>query len=179
MPEFKRLDRKLVHKGSVTEIYIDDILVPNGNIAHWDFIKHKGASAIVPVLPDGRILMVKQYRNALDRITIEIPAGGRNSYDEDFLECAKRELKEETGYSGDNFEHLITLNTTVAFCDELIEIYVVFIKGEQGEQNLDEDEYINVYPYTVTELCDLIYSGEITDSKTMAAILAYKNKYVK
>lgn len=179
MPEFKRLDRRLVHKGSITEVYVDDIAIPNGNIAHWDFIKHKGASAIVPVMPDGRILMVSQYRNALDRFTLEIPAGGRNSLDEDFLVCAKRELKEETGYTSDKFEHLLTLNTTVAFCDELIEIYVVFIEGEQGEQDLDEDEYINVQSYRLEDLCDMIYAGKMTDSKTISAIMAYKNKYVK
>ncbi len=74
--EFKRLDRELVYKGSIVDFYKDTVKVPNGNVVKWDFIKHQGAAAVVPVMEDGRILMVRQYRNALDRYTLEIPAGG-------------------------------------------------------------------------------------------------------
>lgn len=177
MKPFERLDRKLVAHGHILDYYEDTIAVPNGNIAHWDFIKHKGAAAVVPVLPDGRILMVRQYRNALDRETIEIPAGGLNE-NEDPYDCAMRELTEETGYSVESMEFLISVCTTVAFCNEKIPVYVAFIDGKQGDQHLDEDEYINVEPYEVDALCDLIYKGELNDSKTVAAVLAYKNKYV-
>lgn len=177
MKAFERLDRKLVAHGHILDYYEDTIAVPNGNIAHWDFIKHKGAAAVVPVLPDGRILMVRQYRNALDRETIEIPAGGLNE-NEDPFECAKRELKEETGYASERMEFLISVNTTVAFCNEKIPVYVAFLDGNQGEQHLDEDEYIKVEPYDLDSLCELIYSGELNDSKTVASILAYKDKYV-
>lgn len=82
------------------------------------FIGHKGAAAVVPVLDDGRVLMVKQYRNALDRMTIEVPAGGRDTTDEPYITCASRELEEETGYRSDNLEFLISVQTTVAFCNE-------------------------------------------------------------
>lgn len=177
MKAFERLDRKLVAHGHILDYYEDTIAVPNGNIAHWDFIKHKGAAAVVPVLPDGRILMVRQYRNALDRETIEIPAGGLNE-NEDPFECAKRELQEETGYASERMEFLIAVNTTVAFCNEKIPVYVAFLDGNQGEQHLDEDEYIKVEPYDLESLCELIYSGELNDSKTVASVLAYKNKYV-
>ena len=176
MEKMKRIDRRLVAHGHILDYYEDTIAVPNGNTAHWDFIGHKGAAAVVPVLPDGRILMVRQYRNALDRETIEIPAGGIND-GEDPYDCAMRELTEETGYSVDAMDFLISVCTTVAFCNEKIPIYVAFIKGEQGSQHLDEDEYINVEPWSVDDLCKLIYSGEMNDSKTIAAILAYKNKY--
>ena len=74
-------------------------------------------------------------------------------------------------------EFLISICTTVAFCNEKIPIYVAFINGEQGDQHLDEDEYINVQPCTVDFLCDLIYKGEMNDSKTVAAVLAYKDRY--
>ena len=67
--EFKRLDRELVYKGSIVDFYKDTVKVPNGNVVKWDFIKHQGAAAVVPVMEDGRILMVRQYRNALDRYT--------------------------------------------------------------------------------------------------------------
>ena len=95
--QFKRLNRELVYHGHVVDFYEDTMQVPNGNIVKWDFIKHNGAAAVVPVLDDGRILMVKQYRNALDKEIWEIPAGGLNGQ-EPFVECSHRELEEETGY---------------------------------------------------------------------------------
>ena len=175
--EFKRLGRELVYHGHVVDFYEDTIQVPNGNIAKWDFIKHNGAAAVVPVLPDGRILMVKQYRNALDQITLEVPAGGREG-DEPFIECSHRELEEETGYRCEleEMEHLISIATTVAFCDERIEVYVAknLVKTNQ---NLDEDEFVDVYPYTTKELSEMILSGKINDAKTIASIMAYINKY--
>ena len=174
--EFKRLNRELVVKGAIIDYYQDTILVPNGNIAKYDFIGHKGAAAVVPVRSDGKLLMVRQFRNALDRDTLEIPAGGLNGADEPTIEAAARELEEETGYHAGKIEWLITIRTTVAFCNEKIDIYLAR-DLVPGEQNLDEDEYINVEAYTVEELCEKIFSGEIEDSKTIAAVLAYKSKY--
>lgn len=89
-----------------------------------DFIHHDGAAAVVPVMDDGKILMVTQYRNALERDTLEIPAGKLDAPGEPGIECASRELEEETGYRSEDLEWLITLRTTVAFCDEKIDIYV-------------------------------------------------------
>ena len=91
MEEFKRLDRELICKGSIIDYYKDTVLVPNGNIVKWDFIGHKGAAAIVPVTAEGNIVMVRQYRNALDRYTWEIPAGGLDSPEEPTFDAAKRE----------------------------------------------------------------------------------------
>lgn len=179
MEDIKRVKRELVAKGHILDYYHDTVEISNGNVVVWDFIGHKGAAAVVPVLDDGRILMVKQYRNALDRYTIEIPAGGVDSVDEPHYDAAMRELKEETGYTTDKLDFLIAVNTTVAFCNEKISIYVARVSGKGGEQELDEDEFINVIPYEVSELERLIYAGEITDSKTVAAVMAYKNKYVK
>ena len=122
--EFKRLDRELVYKGSIIDFYKDTVQVPNGNIVKWDFIKHQGAAAVVPVTADGKLLMVRQYRNALDRYTLEIPAGGLNGPEEPTMEAAARELEEETGYHAGKMEWLITIRTTVAFCNEKIDIYV-------------------------------------------------------
>lgn len=173
--EFKRLDRKLVFQGSIIDYYRDTVLVPNGNVVEWDFIGHKGAAAVVPVTEDGKILMVRQWRNALDRYTLEIPAGGLNGEPTDI--AAARELEEETGYRTKDISLLISIRTTVAFCNEKIDIYVAR-NLERTQQHLDEDEYIDVKAYTVDELCDMIYSGQIEDSKTIAAIMSYKNKYV-
>ena len=176
--EFKRLDRKLVYHGTIIDYYRDTIQVPNGNIAEWDFIGHKGAAAVVPVREDGKLLMVRQWRNALDRYTLEIPAGGLNCADEPPMLAAARELEEETGYHSENLTHLLSLRTTVAFCNEKIEIYVAQ-DLKPTHQHLDEDEFIDVYAYLVDELCEMIYSGKIEDGKTIAAIMSYKAKYEK
>ena len=176
MEEFKRLSRDLVAHGAIIDYYQDTMQVPNGNIVKWDFIKHKGAAAVVPVTKDGKILMVRQYRNALDRYTLEIPAGGLNGADEPTRDAAGRELEEETGYRSDDLEWLITIRTTVAFCNEKIDIYVAknLIKSHQ---HLDEDEFINVEAYSVEELSRMILEGKIEDSKTISAIMSYKDKY--
>ena len=89
--------RTLVHRGSIVDVYQDEVQLPDGGTELWDYVEHrKGAAAVVPVLPDGRILMVAQYRPALGRMTLEIPAGSRDSVEEDTAVCAVRELEEET-----------------------------------------------------------------------------------
>ena len=177
MQRIKRIDRELKYSGTMIDMYTDTISVPNGNVVQWDFIKHPGAAAVVPILDDGKIVMVRQYRNALDRETLEIPAGGLDSLDEPTLDAAARELEEETGYKSNNLELLITIATTVAFCNEKIDIYLAR-NLIQSKQNLDEDEYVEVEVYTLDELTDMIYAGKINDSKTISAIMSYKNKFV-
>lgn len=174
--EFRRLNRELMYHGTIVDFYKDTIEVPNGNVVEWDFIGHKGAAAVLPVREDGKLLMVRQYRNALDRYTLEIPAGGLNGADEPTRDAAGRELEEETGYRSDDLEWLITIRTTVAFCNEKIDIYVAknLIKSHQ---HLDEDEFINVEAYSVEELSRMILEGKIEDSKTISAIMSYKDKY--
>ena len=149
----------------------------NGNTEEWDFIHHDGAAAVIPVMEDGKILMVKQYRNALERDTLEIPAGKLDDPNEEGIVCAARELKEETGYSSENLEWILTIRTTVAFCDERIEVFVAR-NLIPGEQSLDEDEFVDVKAYELDELKQMIFEGKIQDSKTMAAILAYESKYL-
>lgn len=174
---FKRLNRELMYHGVIVDFYKDTVQVPNGNVVEWDFIGHKGAAAVVPVREDGKLLMVRQYRNALERSTLEIPAGSRDSKTEPTVECAARELEEETGYRCENLEFLLSLRTTVAFCNEMVDVYLAR-DLLPSHQHLDEGEFIDLEPYTVEELCGLIYQGIIQDGKTVAAIMAYKNKYL-
>lgn len=174
----KRAGRTLVHEGTVLKMYQDHMVFANGNTKEWDFIHHDGAAAVVPVLEDGRIIMVRQYRNALERETIELPAGKLDDPKEPGIECAARELEEETGYRSESLEWLLTLRTTVAFCDEKIDIYLAR-NLVPTKQNLDEDEYVDVEIYTLEELKEMIFTGKIEDSKTIAALMAYESKYVK
>ena len=173
--EFERIERQLVKKAHIFEMYEDTLKLPDGNIVHYDFLKHKGASAVIPVLDDGRILMVRQYRPAIDRFTLEVPAGGRNTLDEDYLIAAKRELEEETGYMSEDIEHLLSVRTAVAFCDENIEIYVAK-NLKKTSQHLDDEEFIDVYPYELKELVQMVLSGKIQDAKTVSAIMTYAVK---
>ena len=174
----ERVYRKLIHKGAIIELYEDQMMLPDGREEPYDFIKHKGAAAIVPVLPDGKILMVRQYRNAIDRYTLEIPAGGLNSIDEPTLDAAHRELEEETGYFAEksDMELLISLYTTVAFCNEKIDIYVAH-NLKKTSQRLDEDEYIEVKSFTIEELTEMVFENKIADAKSIAALMAYCKRY--
>lgn len=175
--DVKRMGRELAYQGTVLKVYKDHMKFSNGNTEDWDFIHHDGAAAVIPVMDDGKILMVKQYRNALERDTLEIPAGKLDDPDEEGIVCASRELKEETGYSSDDLECLLTIRTTVAFCNERIEVFVAR-NLIPGEQHLDEDEFVDVKAYKLEELKEMIFEGKIQDSKTMAAILAYESKYL-
>ena len=170
-----RLKRQLRYQGTILKIYEDTVLA-NGHEAHWDFIHHDGAAAVLPVTDDGKILMVRQYRNALDRQTLEIPAGKLDAPNEPKIECAFRELEEETGFKTENMEYLMIFNTTVAFCDEAIDIFVAR-NLIPSHQHLDEDEVIDVESLELKDLLELIYKGKMTDAKTVAAITAYAVKY--
>jgi ADP-ribose pyrophosphatase len=176
MEPVKRLKREVRAKGTVITLYKDTVEV-NGHIAEWDYIHHDGAAAVVAVNDEGKLLMVRQYRNALDRFTLELPAGKLDEPGEPTLECAKRELEEETGYYTENFEYLLTVNTTVAFCNEKIDLYLAR-NLTKTEQHLDPDEEINVEAWDVEALKQLIYEGKITDGKTVAGIMTYAAKYL-
>ena len=178
MEKLERLNRELMYKGAIIDLYKDTIKTPDWKIEYYDFIKHQGAAAVIPVRDDGKILMVKQYRNALDRFTIEIPAGGLQNANEPTKDAAARELEEETGYHSDDLELLITVRTTIAFCNEKIDIYVAknLVKTEQ---HLDEGEYVDVLEFTIDELVNMVMDGTIEDSKTISAILAFDKKYNK
>jgi ADP-ribose pyrophosphatase len=173
MDQMKRIDRVLKYQGAIVDFYDDVMQAPNGKIAHWDYVAHrKGAAAVLPVTEDGKILMVRQYRNALERETLEIPAGSRDSVEEPTDVCAARELEEECGYRAGKLEKLITVATTVAFCNELIDIYVATDLTKTA-QHLDENEFVEVESYTIEELKDMVFARTIQDSKTVAAIMAY------
>ena len=174
----KRLDRKLVFTGRILNFYEDTIETQDGKIVHYDFLGHKGAAAVVAITDDGKLLMVRQYRNALDRFTLELPAGAKDTAEEEGVVCAARELEEETGFYSNNLEPLLTLNTTVAFCNEKIDIYLAR-DLKPGKQHLDEDEFINVEAYTVEELKEMIFQCKIQDSKTICGILTYAQKFGK
>jgi ADP-ribose pyrophosphatase len=174
MDKIRRIKRELKYTGSILKMYSDTMEFPNGNTAEWDLISHKGAAAVVAVKENGNLLMVRQYRNALERETIELPAGAKDYPEEESSACAARELEEETGYKCENLRFLISIYTTVAFCNEKIDIFLAR-DLIPSHQHLDENEFLNVEEWELSDLVRMIYEGKLQDGKTVAAILAYQN----
>lgn len=173
MAEFKRESRTLVHRGSILDIYSDHMVFADGHTEEWDFVSHrKGAAAVVAVNDDGTLLMVRQFRPALERETLELPAGARDDVKEDTAVCAARELEEETGFRAGKIEKLLSLKSTVAFCDELIDVYLA-TELTKGQTHLDPGEEIKIERHTLEDLLNKIFAFELQDAKTVAGILAY------
>lgn len=172
--KIKLVKRDLKYKGTIMEIY-DDTVQVDDRITHWDYMSKCDAAAIVPVLPNGNIVMVRQYRLAVDKWTLEIPAGKIDG-NEDFIVCATRELEEETGYKSDNIEFLCDTYTAAAFCSEIVRCFVA-TNLTKGNQHFDTDEEIVVEEWPLEDLKNEIYKGNIKDGKTVAAIMTYAAKY--
>ena len=146
-----------------------DIAEVNGKESWREVVHHPGASAIVAIDEDNRIIMEKQFRYALNDYLLEIPAGKLDA-GEDPLVCAKRELEEETGIIASEWISLGTIATSPGFCNEVIHLYVA--RGlSKGEIHWDEDEYVEVERYTFDELLQRISEAKIKDSKTLSALL--------
>ena len=145
------------------------VQLPDGRMATRDVVRHPGAVAIVALTEDGRICLVRQYRTALGRVTVEVPAG-KLAPGEDPLECAGRELLEETGMSAEKIAYLTTIASSVGFCDELIHIYMA-TGLSFSRSNPDADEFINVDLVPLDELVDAVLDGRIEDSKTVVGAL--------
>lgn len=145
------------------------VRLPDGRTATRDVVRHPGAVAVVALTEDGRICLVRQYRTALARVTVEIPAGKLDP-GEDPLECASRELLEETGMSAEKIAFLTTIATSDGFCDELIHLYMA-TGLEFSRSNPDADEFINVDLVPLGELVDAVLDGRIEDAKTVVGAL--------
>lgn len=166
----KIIKEELIYKGSFLDIVNVDVTLPDGKNASRDIVKHPGATAIIAFLDEENIILVEQFRLALKRTMLEIPAGKLNK-NEEIIECARRELQEETGYMAKNLEYLGCLATAPGFCDELIYLYKA-TDLSLGEKNEDEDEFTNVKIMNIAKVKELIRKGEIIDGKTIS-IFAY------
>lgn len=156
-------------KGRIFNVNRLRVRMPDGRIALRDVVRHPGAVAIVALTDEGRICLVRQYRTALGRVTVEIPAG-KLTPGEDPLEAANRELLEETGMVADKMAYLTTIATSDGFCDELIHIYMasgLIFKGSSP----DADEFINVDLVELPDLVDAVLDGKIEDAKTVVGAL--------
>lgn len=143
--------------------------LPNGQTAQREIIRHPGASAVVAIDENGCICLVRQYRAALGRVTLELPAGKLDE-GEDPADCARRELSEETGFEAGEWSYLTPLASTPGFCDEVIHIYLA-TELAVGSAHTDEDEFVHTEMMPYAQAVDAVMAGEITDSKSIAGIM--------
>ena len=164
-----RLGGEPVFEGRLLHVYRDRVRLPDGRESTREYIRHPGASAVVLLDGDGRVLLERQWRYPLSRAFWEIPAGKLDGA-EDPLVCAKRELSEETGYTAAHISKLTTIATTVGFSNEKIHIYAA-TGLTPGQQHTDEDEFINVVLVPLNEAVAMVEDGRIIDAKSAVAIL--------
>ena len=163
-------DSTLLYDGKVLHVFKDTVNLPNGKTSIREYCRHGGAVAVVPLTREGKVVCVRQFRYALGRVTLEIPAGKLDYPGEDHEEAALRELHEETGYRTPALRHIGDLSTSPALLTEIIYMYLAE-DLEPGETDPDEDEFLELVEIPLEELVRMILSGEVQDSKTQAAVL--------
>lgn len=161
---------KLVFDGKILHVFVDDINLPNGERGFREYIKHIGAVAVLPLTDDGKVICVRQYRYAVEQVTTEIPAGKLDRPDEDPIEAALRELREETGARCKSLIYLGTYLASPAILDEKINLYLAR-DLDFGETDPDDDEFIDMVQIPLAEMIDRVMAGEILDGKTQLAVL--------
>ena len=160
--------RTIVHRGRVFNLIRENVTLDNGVTAEMEFVEHPGATAIIAMLNESRILLLKQYRHALKEYIWEIPAGTLDPTEE-VINCARRELIEETGYSADQWQKLAEITPVPGYSNEWIHIYLA-TDLKPAAQDLDQDEIINVHEVEFSEAIEMIKMGEIQDAKSISGL---------
>lgn len=163
-------DGETIYDGKIIRVEKWRVSLPDGREAAREVVIHKGAAAIVPVDAQGMVTLVRQHRVALDTFTWEIPAGKLDSVSEDPLDCAKRELEEETGLRAANWRRLSHVITTPGFCTEQISIYLA-TELSQHESHADQDEFLRLQKMPLDEAVNRVMAGEFRDAKTCLGLL--------
>ena len=165
----KPISSEIVFKGQLLELHRDEVLLPNGKTSIREWINHPGAVCIIPILPDGNIGMIKQYRYAVKQEMIELPAGKLDKREKP-EDCALRELEEEIGYRAKKLTLLTNIHPAIGFANENMWLYLAedLIKTES---KLDSDEFIEFIPEKLEDAIDMVWSGKITDVKTIIGLL--------
>jgi ADP-ribose pyrophosphatase len=167
-----KLERELVFQGRMLKVHRDTVRLPDGNTATREHIYHPGAVAILPVLDSGDIVMERQYRYPLGRDFIELPAG-KMEPGEAPLATAKRELREETGYSATHWEFMASIHVAIAYSNERIDLYLAR-DLTLGKTGLDDEEFLEILTVPPEQAFQWLREGRISDSKTMVGLLMYE-----
>ncbi|MCK6263450.1 NUDIX hydrolase [Vibrio sp. ZSDE26] len=160
---------KLIHKWKQISLIEEDIHLPNGqNISHTT-ISHPGAAVILPISSNGELVLINQFRPSLKKWLLELPAGTIEA-DEQPLQCAQRELEEETGYSAKEWIALGQVTPLAGFCDEIQHLYVAKNLEKTSRFDCDLDEVIEVVTMPIEQVNQFIINDTITDAKTIACL---------
>jgi len=169
----KTKESQLIFDGKVVHLYRDTVTLPNGGESVREYVKHIGAVCVVPITESGEVILEKQYRYAIGKTIVEIPAGKLDSADEDPKEAALRELREETGAVPGEIIDMGDYFGSPAIMGERIRMYLA--RGLSfGENHLDQDEFLEVFSLPLDEAVEMVLRGEIPDGKTQAALLRAK-----
>jgi ADP-ribose pyrophosphatase len=160
--------KELLYAGRVFKLMRENITLENGVTTSLDIIRHPGASAMVPIYDNNTVLLIKQYRHAVGGFIWEVPAGTLND-SEAPLECAKRELVEETGFNAETWEKLGEITPVPGYSDERIHVFLAS-DLRPARQNLDSDEVLSVHKIKLNDVVDMVNKGEIQDSKTISSL---------
>ncbi|MEH7273431.1 NUDIX hydrolase [Neobacillus vireti] len=166
----KTIHSEEIFSGKVISLHLQDVELPNGKQSKREIVKHPGAVAILALTDHNKIVMVEQFRKALERTIVEIPAGKLEKGEEPAL-CARRELEEETGYECESLELLVSFYTSPGFADEIVHLFIA--KGLTKKENaapLDEDEFVNLEEITLDEAVQYVKDQKIYDAKTAYAV---------
>lgn len=165
--EEKTIEKESIYQGRIIDVEKHLVSLPNGETALREVVKHNGAVAVCAVTPEGKVILVKQFRKPLEHTLVEIPAG-KLEPGEDRVSAAMRELEEETGYRARSLQHIGDVYGTPGFSNELISIYFTD-DIEKGEMNLDEDEFVEPILYSLSDVENAVKNREINDAKTLIA----------
>jgi len=163
-------------QGGLLTVKKDVVRLANGNISQREYVMHPGAVVIVPLLPNGNVLLERQFRYPLHQVFVELPAG-KIDPDEDVLKTGQRELLEETGYTAQNWIKLGVQHPCIGYSNEVIHIYLAS-NLSAGEHQRDEDEMLEVFDVKLEQCLEMISNQEITDSKTIVALFL-ADKYLQ
>lgn len=165
----KQLDSEDVFKGMLLHVKKDKVELPNGQHSIREYIVHPGAVVILAFLDNGNLLFERQFRYPLRQVFLELPAG-KIDHGEDILETARRELREETGYTASDWSYLGVMHPCIGYSDERIEIFAARGLSFSGEQQLDHNEFLEIVELSPTDAKESVFSGKITDAKTITAL---------
>jgi ADP-ribose pyrophosphatase len=164
----KTISSQQIFTGRIINVKVDTVKLPDGSTSTREIVNHAGAVAILPVDEDGWVWLVQQYRKPLERVLLEIPAGTLEPGEKP-LDCAVRELHEETGLSADSWEPILSYYSAPGFCDEQLHLYLAR-DLKVGESHTDRDEFVEVVKMSLEDAYKAIFTGEIIDGKSIIAI---------
>jgi len=167
-----KLSEEILYNGRILDLARETHQMPDGREARFEVVQHPGGAAALPILPDGRLILIHQFRPAIEDYILEIPAG-RLEPGEDGATCVAREVQEEIGYRPERLEKLGEIYSSVGFCNEMIHLYLAR-DLHPVEQALEEHEFIELKIMTLDEALNLVKNGQLLDAKTKVALLQYK-----